>query len=66
MRAGGQRWRDEEGTVLVLSLITMVVLSMLGAALLTMAGSETFVSYRTPSVSISCRGIRSPRPRRFR
>jgi len=47
MRAGGQRWRDEGGMVLVLSLLAMVVLSLLGAALLTMSGSETFVSYRT-------------------
>ncbi len=49
MRAGGQRWKDEGGMVLMLSLIVMVVLSMLGAALLTMSGSETFVSYRTVS-----------------
>ncbi len=47
MRAGGQRWRDEGGMVLVLSLLAMVVLSLLGVALLTMSGSETFVSYRT-------------------
>ncbi|MFQ5656840.1 MAG: PilX N-terminal domain-containing pilus assembly protein [Candidatus Methylomirabilales bacterium] len=47
MRAGGQRWRDEGGTVLVVSLMAMVVLSLLGAALLTMSGSETYVSYRT-------------------
>lgn len=47
MRAGGQRWRDEGGMVLMLSLMVMVVLSLLGAALLTMSGSETFVSYRT-------------------
>lgn len=40
-------WRDERGTVLVLSLLAMVALSLLGAALLTMSGSETFVSYRT-------------------
>lgn len=47
MRAGGQRWRDEGGMVLMLSLMAMVVLSLLGAALLTMSGSETFVSFRS-------------------
>lgn len=31
----------------MLSLLAMVVLSLLGAGLLTMSGSETFVSYRT-------------------
>ena len=47
MRTVVFRWTDEKGTVLVLSLLAMVVLSLLGAGLLTMSGSETFVSYRT-------------------
>lgn len=47
MRTVAFRWRNERGTVLALSLLAMVVLSLLGAGLLTMSGSETFVSYRT-------------------
>lgn len=47
MRADGQQWRGEEGMVLLLSLLAMVVFSLLGAALLTMSGSETFVSFRS-------------------
>ena len=46
MRALGSRWIGQSGSVLLLSLLAMVVLSLLGAALLTMSGSETFVSAR--------------------
>lgn len=47
MRAGSQRWKGEGGMVLLLSLLAMVVFSLLGAALLTMSGSETFVTFRS-------------------
>ncbi len=46
MRVLGSRWTGQAGSVLLLSLLAMVVLSLLGAALLTMSGSETFVSAR--------------------
>lgn len=46
MRVLGSRWTGQAGSVLLLSLLAMVVLSLLGAALLTMSGSETFVSSR--------------------
>jgi len=46
MPVGRFRWRDEAGSVLLLSLLAMVVLSLLGAALLTMSGTETFGSFR--------------------
>jgi len=46
MPVGRFRWRDKAGSVLVLSLLAMVVLSLLGAALLTMSGTETFGSSR--------------------
>ena len=47
MRALGSRWTGQSGSALLLSLLAMVVLSLLGAALLTMSGSETFVSSRS-------------------
>src|SRR3970040_2196660 len=46
MRVLGSRWIGQSGSVLLLSLLAMVVLSLLGSALLTMSGSETFVSAR--------------------
>jgi len=46
MQPGGARWTNEAGSVLVLSLLAMVVLTLLGAALLTMSGTETFGSFR--------------------
>ena len=46
MRARSSRWTGQAGSVLLLSLLALVVLSLLGAALLTMSGSETFVSSR--------------------
>lgn len=41
------RWRDETGSVLLLTLIAITVLSLLGAGLLTMSQTETFVSFRS-------------------
>ena len=46
MRVLGSRWIGQSGSVLLLSLLAMVVLSLLGAALLTMSGTETFGSFR--------------------
>src|SRR3972149_4473881 len=46
MRVLGSRWIGQSGSVLLLSLLALVVLSLLGAALLTMSGSETCVSAR--------------------
>jgi len=47
MPARGIGWRDEAGSVLLLSLLALVILSILGAGLLTMSGTETFVTFRT-------------------
>src|SRR3989337_4258968 len=46
MRVLGSRWIGQSGSVLLLSRLALVVLSLLGSALLTMSGSETFVSAR--------------------
>jgi len=47
MPARGIGWRDEAGSVLLLSLLALVILSLLGAGLLTMSGTETFVTFRS-------------------
>ena len=47
MPARGMGWRDEAGSVLLLSLMALVILSLLGAGLLTMSGTETFVTFRS-------------------
>lgn len=47
MRTVAFRWRDETGSVLLLTLIAIIVLSLLGAALLNMSRTETFVSFRS-------------------
>ena len=47
MPARGIGWRDEAGSVLLMSLLALVILSLLGAGLLTMSGTETFVTFRS-------------------